>query len=158
MYPDSENFDSLRRLLGLKRHEQPPPGYFHHFSRNVIVRIQAGERGVDSTSLERLLWEAPWLQRFWTALEAKPVLAGALGVAACAMLLAGIIYSLPDNAPAPYSSASPQAMLLSAQRSIQGSIFSPDAAVDFTNGFSGDSTGSLFGQPVKQIKYILPGN
>src|SRR5215831_12887312 len=140
MYPDSEEFDSLRRLLALKRHEQPPPGYFHHFSRNVIVRIQAGERGMDAASLERLLWDAPWLQRFWTALEAKPVLAGALGVAACAMLLAGLIYSLPDNAPPTYPFASHQAMLIPAQRSVQSSIFSPDAPVDFpgTNSFSDD--------------------
>src|SRR5262249_41936649 len=140
----------------LKRHEQPPPGYFHHFSRNVIVRIQAGERALDTTSLERLLWEAPWLQRFWTALEAKPVLAGALGVAACAMVLAGLIYSLPDNAPAPYPS--PQAMFIPAQRSIQASIFSPDAVVDFTNDFHGDSTSSLGGQQVRPINYTLPGN
>src|SRR5205823_15124837 len=132
MYPDSENFDQLRRLLVLKRHEQPPPGYFHHFSGRVMARIEAGERAEDSSSLERFLWEAPWLQRFWTALEAKPVFAGALGVAACAMILAGIIYSLPETGPAPFPLTSSQAMLMpAAERPSQNSLFSPDALAEF---------------------------
>jgi len=157
MYPDSENFDQLRRLLVLKRHEQPPPGYFHHFSVHVMARIEAGDRAEDSSSLERFLWEAPWLQRFWTALEAKPVFAGALGIAICAMLLAGVIYSLPDSDAASYSVSPSQAMLIPAARPIQSSIFSPDALVDFqrTNAFGAESTSSLFGQ---QVRYIISGN
>ena len=43
--------------------------------------------------IERLLWEAPWLQRIWAAFEAKPILAGAFGVAVCALLISGVIYS-----------------------------------------------------------------
>ncbi len=83
----------MRRLLKLKRYEQPPPGYFHGFSGEVIVRIKLGERGEDSAVIERLLWEAPWLQRIWAAFEAKPVLAGAFGLAMCGMLIWGVIYS-----------------------------------------------------------------
>jgi hypothetical protein len=93
MNQDTENFDQLRRLLALKRHEQPPPGYFNGFSRQVIVRIKAGERGEGSSVLERLLWEAPWLQRIWGAFEAKPILAGVFGVAVCGLLITGVIYS-----------------------------------------------------------------
>ena len=78
MNQDTENFDQLRRLLALKRHEQPPPGYFNNFSSQVIARIKLGDEVRIGLFVERLLWEAPWLQRIWAALEAKPILAGVL--------------------------------------------------------------------------------
>ena len=79
-------------MLALKRHEQPPPGYFNHFSGQVVARIKAGER-VDESVLDRLFWEAPWIQRLWAALEAKPILAGAFGATVCGLLIFGVIYS-----------------------------------------------------------------
>src|SRR5712691_7763588 len=93
MHPEQENFDSLRRLLALKRHEVPPPGYFHDFSGHVIARIRAGERPDRSGFWESLSWEAPWLQRIWGAFETKPILAGVLGMAVCGMLVSGVVYS-----------------------------------------------------------------
>ena len=93
MRPEQENFDSLRRLLTLKRYEQPPPGYFNRFSSQVIERIRSGEQLVEATWFERLGWEAPWLQRVWSIFDAKPILAGALGVAVCGLLVSGIVYS-----------------------------------------------------------------
>ena len=93
MSPETENFESLRRLLALKRQEQPPPGYFDNFSRQVIARIQAGERGDDAVGFGRWLLEGVWLQRFWDAFETKPALAGAFGVLVCGLLISGVIYS-----------------------------------------------------------------
>jgi hypothetical protein len=93
MNPDTENFAQLRRLLALKRHEQPPPGYFNDFSAQVIARIKAGEKGEGGALIERLLWEAPWLQRIWAAFEAKPVLAGVFGVAVCGLLITGVLFA-----------------------------------------------------------------
>jgi len=99
MNQDSQDFEPLRRLLALKRHEVPPPGYFNGFSKQVIARIQAGERGETQGFVERLLGEAPWLQRLWAALEAKPILAGASAMAACGLLVAGVIYSGTGEVP-----------------------------------------------------------
>jgi hypothetical protein len=93
MNQDTENFEQLRLLLKLKRYEQPPPGYFNDFSSQVIARIKLGERGENSAVIEGLLWEAPWLQRLWAAFEAKPILAGAFGLAVCCVLISGMIYS-----------------------------------------------------------------
>jgi hypothetical protein len=101
MSPETQNFDQLRRLLALKRHEQPPPGYFNHFSSQVIARIEAGERADDPVGFARWIWEGVWLQRLWDALEAKPALAGIVGAAFCGFLIAGVIYT---DSPASYRS------------------------------------------------------
>jgi hypothetical protein len=98
MSPIPDDFEQLRRLLALKRHEQPPPGYFHGFSRQVIVRIQAGELG---DAEEASLWSfsgGSFLQRIWATLDARPVLAGAFGVAVCGFFVVGALMS--DNAVA----------------------------------------------------------
>lgn len=92
MSREQENFGALRRLLALKRYEQPPPRYFNDFSQQVVARIRAGDMG-DEAGVERWFWEVPWLQRLWVAFETKPLLAGCFGAAVCALLVGGVIYS-----------------------------------------------------------------
>lgn len=99
MSAETQNFDQLRRLLALKRHEQPPPGYFNAFSSKVIARIEAGERADDPVGFVRFIWEGVWLQKLWDAIEAKPALAGVFGAAVCGFLIAGVIYT---DSPASY--------------------------------------------------------
>src|SRR3954468_15863872 len=96
MNPDSENFDSLRRLLALKRHEIPPPGYFDRFSRDVMARIKAGESG------GTIEVGASCFQRFAAMFDVKPIFAGAFGAAVCALVIAGITTS---SEPATQASA-----------------------------------------------------
>ena len=92
MNREQENIQALRRILALKRHEQPPPGYFHRFSGQVIARIQAGERAPDSV-WERFSFDAPWLRQLWAAFETKPLLAGAFGVTVCGLMATGFVLS-----------------------------------------------------------------
>lgn len=92
MNPDSENFESLRQLLALKRHEIPPPGYFNRFSRDVIARIKAGDDG------GVIGYESSWWQRLVSMFDLKPVFAGAFGTAVCAFLVSGLISSEPPSA------------------------------------------------------------
>jgi hypothetical protein len=93
-------FLQVRRVLALKRHEQPPPGYFHRFSGDVVARIRAGDRADDKASFAGLLGEAAWLQRVWNFLENKPVVAGLFGAAVCALFLSVFVMSEKPDANA----------------------------------------------------------
>jgi hypothetical protein len=95
MSPIPDDFEQLRRLLALKRHEQPPPGYFYGFSRQVIVRIKAGELG-DGEEVSSWSFGGGLFQRMWATLDARPILAGAFGVAVCGFFVVGALVS--DNA------------------------------------------------------------
>jgi hypothetical protein len=71
-----EEFDSVQKILGLKRYEQPPPGYFHGFSGKVIGRIERGEA------------RTSWWERF--GFDLRPALAAATGAFACALVVYGV--------------------------------------------------------------------
>jgi hypothetical protein len=89
----------LRRLLKLKRYEQPPPRYFNDFSSQVIARIKLGDRGESNAPLMvRILGQASWLQRTLVGFDAKPVVTGAFYVAICAFIVTGLIHSESSGA------------------------------------------------------------
>ena len=167
MNQDPENFDSLRRLLALKRYEQPPPRFFSDFSTQVIARIERGEAAERGLALESLLWDAPWLQRILAAFEAKPVLAGVFGVAICTLLISGVIYSeqadvppvalipVAEGAPGPIEVATVSAAdhpLMAKPSILETSSTNPVGAEGgpFFGGF-----GKLQAQPVS---FTLPGH
>jgi hypothetical protein len=96
MNPDPGTFEELRRLLVLKRYEQPPPGYFDRFPCEVIARIREGE---SATSLAVFRPPVPWLQRFWNALEASTVFQTGFSAAVCAVLILGLMRSAVVRPP-----------------------------------------------------------
>jgi hypothetical protein len=93
MSAQQDDFEDLRRLLALKRHERPPPGYFQDFSGQVIARIHAGEAATSQSWAQRVLERAPWLQNLWDGFGARPIVAGAFGVSVCSLLVVGLISS-----------------------------------------------------------------
>ena len=94
MKTDQQNdFAALRRLLKLKRYEQPPPRYFNDFSSQVITRIKLNPQGDADSVLDPIPWLAPWVERLINTLLRKPIVAGGFAAAACAVLLGGLIYS-----------------------------------------------------------------
>jgi hypothetical protein len=96
MNENENNFDALRRLLKLKRHETPPPGYFNRFSGQVIARIRTGEARKSSS-------ETSWFVKLLQAFEFKPAFAGAFASALCLVLVFGIVYAeRPDSSPQPF--------------------------------------------------------
>ena len=147
---ENENFESLRQLLSLKRHEVPPPGYFNRFSGSVIARIRAGEREAETAT--------PWYLRFMQIFEAKPAFASSFAFGLCLLLLFGIVYAeQSDQTPQPLlqtSQLSPQMLTASATPVSMPSTASQNI---FADGISNSSPSSLqpmfgnnnvFAQPV----------
>lgn len=89
MNAEPENFHQLCRLLKLKRHESPPPRYFNDFSGQVIARIRAGTPGGQLESFEDIVFQSPWVQRFWRMIEYRPAVSGLFTAAVCGLLVVG---------------------------------------------------------------------
>jgi hypothetical protein len=91
MNESNDNFDELKRLLKLKRHEVPPPGYFNNFSGEVISRIRAGEADGSQGLAERLHIGVPWLVSLLRIFETKPGVIGGFATSLCLVLLIGVV-------------------------------------------------------------------
>jgi hypothetical protein len=84
MNRENQDFDQLRRLLKLKRYEQPPPRYFNSFSAQVLTRLQGAQNSAGGLS---------WWRRLWDSLELRPMLPAAFGAAVCGVLVFGAVYA-----------------------------------------------------------------
>lgn len=162
---ENENFESLRRLLVLKRHEIPPPGYFHNFSNQVVARIRAGESQTSANGLG-----LSWMSKFIDALQTKPAFAGGFAAALCLFLIGAIVYaSQTESAPpqfltpetgaaVPVASAAPQNS--SSQNVAQPALASSDNSTNPVFGLP--SAPSLFDQiqpaVTQPVSYSPSGN
>lgn len=93
MNENQQDFDELKRLLKLKRHEVPPPGYFNQFSDQVVSRIRAGEANAGESFAERLEVQAPWLLNFIRAFDARPGMIGGFATSLCLLLVLGVVFA-----------------------------------------------------------------
>lgn len=107
----NQDFQKLQRLLKLKRHEQPPPRFFNSFSSQVTAQIRAGAKGGKLESFDDIVAQAPWLQRFWQAIEGKPAISGIFAAAVCGVVVAGIFMAdkTPNELPK-FSNSQPAAV------------------------------------------------
>src|SRR5215207_7648945 len=71
-----DDFDSVQKVLRVKRYEQPPPRYFDEFSGRVIARIERGEARLS------------WWERF--GFDLRPALAAGVGLVACGLIVYGV--------------------------------------------------------------------
>jgi len=97
--PPENDFAALRRLLSLKRHEQPPPGYFQNFSAQVTSALL-------EQSQSRKRRESPaevpgWIRTLFGMLQARPGFAGATGAIACALVIGAVLAFEHNVAPPP---------------------------------------------------------
>jgi hypothetical protein len=92
MNETDQNFEELKRLLKLKQHEVPPPGYFNDFSGQVIARIRAGEAGGSRDYVERLQSGAPWVVNLLRIFETRPGVIGGLATSLCLLLVLVVVF------------------------------------------------------------------
>jgi hypothetical protein len=81
MSTEPENFDALRKLLALKRHEQPPPGFFRDLPGKVMIRIEREDAAA-----------VGWWVRLREAFELRPALSVGFAGALCGLLMAGVYF------------------------------------------------------------------
>ena len=93
MNEQNQNFETLKQLLKLKRHEIPPPGYFNNFSDQVVSRIRAGEAGGAATFMDRLEMDAPWVVSFLRIFETRPGVVGAFATSLCLLLVLVVVFA-----------------------------------------------------------------
>jgi hypothetical protein len=163
MTENDNNFESLRRLLVLKRHETPPPGYFNYFSRQVLQRINAGDTGKSTNWVEELFSQAPWLEKLLVAFDVKPVFASTFAGALCLLLFLGIIYAeRPDLTSQPVMQAATAAASLAAVSPSLSPSADQMGIVSSTNPvLSLQPIASLFGQQsslAQPVSFSIPRN
>lgn len=86
MSEDQENFDDLKKLLALKRHEQPPPGYFNSLPQSIWKRIETEKT------------RPGFWQRIFPGVSLRPAVAYAFGLIVCGTLIVGIGSALKEPA------------------------------------------------------------
>ncbi|TAK96122.1 MAG: hypothetical protein EPO07_14820 [Verrucomicrobia bacterium] len=151
--PEQENFEKLRQALKLKQYELPPPRYFNEFSGRVVARIRAGEYDRQDSFADQAAMEAPWILRVFSVFQAKPIYAGVLATAACALLIGGVVLSEKPNLPMAASPADlqPEQRMLTAGGA--GSVPFQAWAEKVNEANATNGAGSLFEslQPQGQI-------
>jgi hypothetical protein len=110
MNSSPDNQDPIRKLLIIKKYEQPPPGFFNSFSHQVIARIQTESR----------IARQPWWQQWFAEISGQPLLASTY-----ALLFAGLFVVALGLAQSPTEdeqAGASEAMFESAYSSRQASV------------------------------------
>jgi hypothetical protein len=157
MDSESQDFKDLRRLLVLKRHEQPPPGYFSRLSRDVIVRLEAGD-GERESFVQRLAEEAPWLGRLVDLFVREPLWTGGAAAAACALGIVGVA-AIQNLVSKPVQTADAAQPVLSLTADQPSFVFNQAQAASLTNiSDQSNLPASLFiGPGINPQRANLPG-
>jgi hypothetical protein len=157
MNDSEQNFEELKQLLKLKRHEIPPPGYFNNFSNQVISAIREERTG---NTVSRTNPQASWLMRFLGVFDSRPGLVGGLATSLMLLLVFGVVLAdhsdTDPGAPSVFAPQVPQTAQSSsplASATMSADIASADSGSTggitvSTNPLSSlQPAAALFGQP-----------
>lgn len=80
MQPPDDAEKRLVRLLALKRHETPPPGFFDQLPVRILVNLRAGSEVAD----------VPWWTRAWRVAVLEPM----VGLSYAALGLGAVLFGI----------------------------------------------------------------
>jgi hypothetical protein len=154
MSNSEHKFQDVKRLLKLKRHEAPPPGYFNNFSSEVISRIREGETSAVVPLSEKLTGNS-WFHNLLHMFDARPGMIGGLATSVCLLVVFGLVLTEhTDNASTSFTAGSqmPQVFAASTQAAPASAPLSDPLASSgitlSTNPVTSlQPVATLFGQP-----------
>jgi hypothetical protein len=82
MNSDPNDFEALRKLIALKRYEQPPPGYFGRLPDRISARLERGDG------------QLGFLERFQGQFSFRPAFVYSFALAAFSALTVSVISSV----------------------------------------------------------------
>lgn len=138
MKDQSQDFEQLRRLLALKRHEVPPPGYFADFSSRVIDRIEC-EGAPSNDGL---------LAGLFSLFKVRPAISASFCLASVLVLLAAT--TLFEKSPAGNSAKMPTIQSRFA-RSPEPAVLAPASATVFVTNLEPSNFALDMAPPVKPL-------
>jgi hypothetical protein len=121
--PSDHDFAELQRLLRLKRHEQPPPGYFEALPRQVMASLRKQPRAQAGEGTEGV---PAWILSFLERIQAQPAFAGLVGAGLCILLLGAVVFYEKD-AKGPQPMPSVLAEITRAESQVPGQAVTPVA-------------------------------
>lgn len=132
MNSSPDDFKNLRRLLALKRHEEPPPGYFYYLPEKVMVRIEQDQEA------QSLAEHSTWWEWLVARFDARPWLATAYACAISSLLLMGFRVSQIMQAENSETPATPLARMpdpnnFTPGEFLQSHFANPAGLVNFTS-------------------------
>lgn len=129
MSQSPEEFDDLRRLLALKRHEAPPPGYFDRFPGQVMARLKREEATASAP-----WWSSPFAAFGWPRFLAAANLAALAGVGIIGVTLVNL---RDEDLPEPEHFAA---------------LPIDEVGATVTPGFAGTATPAMFVSPAAAVR------
>ena len=141
-----EEFESLRKLLALKKYEQPPPGYYRRLPDQIRARIKADED---------LSKESGWWTWMVARFDARPAMVCVYGCGLSALLLLGFRVSeefevqkaAAHHLQGGWLAASPDAVSATPSPFIQSHFANPAPLVYFGSG-----------EPILQAESVAPAS
>ena len=112
--PNPDDYAAVKQLLALKRHEEPPPGYFDRLPGEVRAHIAQAQTNPE-----------PWWRGWLSSWNLSPQLATGYAVVACCLVLGAVWVGRNSSPKAGERLATTPANVGNTNQAVSGSNAAP---------------------------------